>query len=100
MVKQNWKQNENVPKTIGASDSFTDHLVTKSECAQIHLENMLKLARMGVSIAPPMMAFYNHPEKIEDMVDHIVMRVLDQFDITVDTVPRWDGKMKLQKKTS
>jgi len=65
---------------------------------QIHLENMLKLARMGVSIAPPMMAFYNHPEKIEDMVDHIVMRVLDQFDITVDTVPRWDGKMKLQKK--
>ena len=67
---------------------------------QIHLENMLKLARMGVSIAPPMTAFYNHPEKIEDMVDHIVMRVLDQFDITVDTVPRWDGKMKLQQKTS
>lgn len=61
---------------------------------QIHLENMLKLARMGVSIAPPMMAFYNHPKKIEAMVDHIVMRVLDQFNITVDTVPRWEGKMK------
>ena len=60
----------------------------------IHLENMLKLARMGVSIAPPMMAFYNHPEEVEAMVDHIVMRVLDQFNIKVDTVPRWDGKMK------
>ena len=61
---------------------------------QIHLENMLKLARMGVSIAPPMMAFYNHPEKIEAMIDHIVMRVLDQFNITVDAVPRWEGKIK------
>ena len=63
---------------------------------QIHLENMLKLARMGVSITPPMMAFYNHPEKIEAMIDHIVMRVLDQFDIKVDTVPRWEGKIKQQ----
>ena len=61
---------------------------------QIHLENMLKLARMGVCIAPPMMAFYNHPEKIGSMVDHIVMRVLDQFDINVETMPRWEGKMK------
>jgi flavin prenyltransferase len=65
---------------------------------QIHLENMLKLAKMGASIVPPMMAFYNHPENIEDMVDHIVMRVLDQFDITVDTVPRWEGKMKQRQK--
>ncbi len=64
----------------------------------IHLENMLKLSRMGVSIVPPMMAFYNHPETIEDMVDHVVMRVLDQFDITVDTVPRWEGKMKQRQK--
>jgi len=61
---------------------------------QIHLGNMLKLARMGVCIAPPMMAFYNHPEKIEAMIDHIVMRVLDQFNITVDAVPRWEGRMK------
>jgi 4-hydroxy-3-polyprenylbenzoate decarboxylase len=64
----------------------------------IHLENMLKLSQMGVSIVPPMMAFYNHPESIEDMVDHVVMRVLDQFDITVDTVPRWEGKMRQNQK--
>jgi len=65
---------------------------------QIHLGNMQKLASMGVSILPPMMAFYNHPKSIEDMVDHIVMRVLDQFGITVDTVPRWEGKMKQRQK--
>jgi 4-hydroxy-3-polyprenylbenzoate decarboxylase len=64
----------------------------------IHLENMLKLSQMGVSIVPPMMAFYNHPESIEDMIDHVVMRVLDQFDITVDTVPRWEGKMRQNQK--
>ncbi len=64
----------------------------------IHLENMLKLSRMGVDIVPPMMAFYNHPENLEDMVDHVVMRVLDQFDITVDTVPRWEGKMRQRQK--
>ncbi len=59
----------------------------------IHLENMLKLSRMGVSIVPPMMAFYNHPETIEDMVDHVVMRVLDQFDIDLpeDLFARWQG---------
>ena len=38
---------------------------------QIHLENMLKLAKMGASIVPPMMAFYNHPENIEDMVKYL-----------------------------
>jgi len=65
---------------------------------QIHLENMQKLAGMGVRIVPPMMAFYNHPKSIEDMIDHVVMRVLDQFDITVDTVPRWEGNMKQQQR--
>jgi 4-hydroxy-3-polyprenylbenzoate decarboxylase len=65
---------------------------------QIHLENMLKLSKMGVNIVPPMMAFYNHPASIQDMVDHVVMRVLDQFNITVDTVPRWEGKMKQRQK--
>ena len=63
----------------------------------IHLNNMLKLAEMGASILPPMVAFYNHPKNIEDMIDHIVMRVLDQFDIAIDPVHRWNGEMKKQK---
>ncbi|MDP6377200.1 MAG: UbiX family flavin prenyltransferase [Pseudomonadales bacterium] len=62
--------------------------------SDIHLENMLKLSRMGATILPPMPAFYNQPETLGDIVDHIIMRILDQFDITVDLVERWDGKVK------
>ena len=60
----------------------------------IHLENLLKLSRMGVNILPPMPAFYNAPETLDDMVNHIVMRILDQFDISLDLIKRWDGKMR------
>src|ERR1700730_14803424 len=59
----------------------------------IHLENMLKLSRMGVVILPPVPAFYNHPQSIDEMVDHIVMRILDQFDIHLGLTERWDGEM-------
>ena len=59
--------------------------------SQIHLENMLALARMGASIVPPMPAFYNHPASVGDIVDHIVTRILDQFDIESPTAKRWTG---------
>lgn len=45
----------------------------------IHLENMLALSRMGVAMVPPMPAFYNHPETVDDIVQHVVARVLDQW---------------------
>jgi 4-hydroxy-3-polyprenylbenzoate decarboxylase len=60
----------------------------------VHLENLLKLSKMDVTILPPMPAFYNHPKSLDDMVDHIVMRILDQFDVARELVGRWDGKMK------
>lgn len=60
----------------------------------IHLENLLKLSRMGVTILPPMPAFYNQPKSLDDIVDHIVMRILDQFDISRDLMKRWDGKIR------
>ncbi|VED34179.1 4-hydroxybenzoate decarboxylase subunit B [Escherichia coli] len=41
----------------------------------IHLENMLALSRMGVAMVPPMPAFYNHPETVDDIVHHVVARV-------------------------
>jgi 4-hydroxy-3-polyprenylbenzoate decarboxylase len=59
--------------------------------SEIHLENMLALARMGASIVPPMPAFYNNPTSVEDIVDHIVARVLDQFDLPAPRVRRWTG---------
>lgn len=60
----------------------------------IHLENLLKLSRMGVTILPPMPAFYNQPKSLDDMVNHIVMRILDQFDISRDLMKRWDGRIR------
>jgi 4-hydroxy-3-polyprenylbenzoate decarboxylase len=68
-------------------------VVRESPLSEIHLENMLKLARMGVVILPPMPGFYNHPKSVDEMVDHIVMRILDQFGIHIDLTARWDGEM-------
>lgn len=69
--------------------------------SEVHLENMLKLARMGVTILPPMPGFYNHPQSIGDIVDHIVARVLDQFGMAAPFAKRWDGRMEnLSRPTS
>jgi 4-hydroxy-3-polyprenylbenzoate decarboxylase len=68
-------------------------VVRESPFNDIHLENMLKLSRMGVIILPPVPAFYNHPQNLDDMVNHITMRTLDQFDIHLDVMNRWDGAM-------
>ena len=62
--------------------------------SSIHLENMLTLARMGVTILPPVPAFYNHPQSIDDIVDHVIARVLDQFGLEADFAKRWDGRMQ------
>src|SRR5882724_9960394 len=69
-------------------------VVRETPLNDIHLENMLKLARMGVVILPPVPAFYNHPQSLDDMINHVAMRTLDQFDIHLDTMKRWDGVMK------
>lgn len=68
-------------------------VVREAPLNEIHLENMLRLARMGAVILPPVPAFYSHPQTIADVVDQTVMRILDQFDIHLDLMPRWDGKM-------
>lgn len=62
--------------------------------SEIHLENMLKLARMGVTILPSDPAFYAHPKTIEDLVDHTVARILDQLGIESDLIERWSGDMQ------
>ena len=54
-----------------------------------HLESLLKLARLGAVIAPPVPAFYIKPNSVEDLVDHAVGRVLDLFDLDTDLPHRW-----------
>ena len=69
-------------------------VVRESPFHEIHLENMLKLARMGVVILPPVPAFYNNPQNLDDMINHVTMRVIDQFDIHLDVMNRWDGVLR------
>jgi 4-hydroxy-3-polyprenylbenzoate decarboxylase len=75
-------------------------VVRESPFNEIHLENMLKLARMGVVILPPVPAFYNHPQSLDDMVNHVAMRVVDQFDIHLDVMNRWDGVLNTNQTRS
>lgn len=69
-------------------------LVRETPLSEVHLENMLKLARMGVMIVPPLPAFYNHPQTVDDLVNHIVGRVLDQLGIDAPFTKRWDGRLQ------
>ena len=75
-------------------------VVRESPFSEIHLENMLKLARMGVVILPPVPAFYNNPQNLDDMINHITMRVIDQFDIHLDVMNRWDGVLLDRKRST
>ena len=59
----------------------------------IHLENMLKLARMGARIVPAMPAFYAGSQSLQDMIDFIVGKVLDQLDLPHTLYPRWTGRL-------
>jgi len=59
--------------------------------SDIHLENMLALSRMGARIVPPIPAFYNHPQTVDDIIDHTVARVLDQFGLSAPRARRWAG---------
>jgi flavin prenyltransferase len=71
-------------------------MVRESPFNALHLENMLKLAQLGVRIVPPMPAFYNHPKTLEDMVDHITTRTLDQLSLESAKAKRWSGRMQRQ----
>jgi 4-hydroxy-3-polyprenylbenzoate decarboxylase len=55
----------------------------------IHLENMLRLARMGAVILPPNPGFYHDPRTLDDLVNFIVARILDQLGIAHELVRRW-----------
>ena len=66
-------------------------LARESPLSEIHLDNMLALARMGSVILPPMPAFYSNPKSLDDMVDHIIGRLLDQFALDMPGMNRWGG---------
>ena len=67
--------------------------VREAPLHEIHLENMLKLARMGAIVSPPVPAFYNRPASVDALVEHTVTRMLDLFGLHTDDTLRWDGEM-------
>ncbi|MGA9995348.1 MAG: flavin prenyltransferase UbiX [Pyrinomonadaceae bacterium] len=58
----------------------------------IHLENMLRLSHAGARILPASPGFYHRPQTIEQLVDHLVFRILDQFAIPHSQATRWTGE--------
>ncbi|NGX31781.1 MAG: putative UbiX-like flavin prenyltransferase [Chlamydiae bacterium] len=59
--------------------------------SEIHLENLLKLARLGATIIPPMPAWYHHPQTLDDMEDRIVGRILDALKVENSLKVEWQG---------
>ena len=57
----------------------------------IHLENMLKLTHAGARILPASPGFYHRPKTIDDLVEHLCFRILDQFDIPHSKKSQWTG---------
>jgi 4-hydroxy-3-polyprenylbenzoate decarboxylase len=60
--------------------------------SKIHLDNMIKLSDAGAVILPAMPGFYHRPKTMDELIDHVVGKVLDQFDIDHDLFKRWGGQ--------
>lgn len=67
-------------------------VVRETPFSEIHLENMLKLARMGVIIMPANPGFYHRPASVQQLVDFMVARVLDHLGISHALLPRWGAE--------
>lgn len=63
-------------------------VVRESPLSAIHLKNMLKLAKLGVVIAPPIPSYYINPKNVDELIEHSVGRILDQFGIE-SGIKRW-----------
>lgn len=98
-------------KTLaGIANAFDDSLVSRAAgvcikeqrrlvlvpretpLSKIHLDNMSKLADAGAVILPAMPGFYHRPKTMNDLIDHLVGKVLDQFNIDHALFKRWDGQ--------
>lgn len=66
-------------------------LVRETPLHALHLRSLLALAEAGAVILPPMPAFYNRPQTVDDMVNHTVARVLDRLGVEHALVPEWPG---------
>ena len=61
----------------------------ESPLSEVHLENLQTLASRGVTVVPPVLGFYYDPEDVDDVIDHVVGKILDRFDLPYDGLTRW-----------
>ncbi|WP_318485591.1 flavin prenyltransferase UbiX [Photobacterium leiognathi] len=64
-------------------------VVRETPFSTIHLENMLKLSKLGVTVMPATPGFYHQPQSIDDLIDFMVARILDHLGVEQGLVPRW-----------
>ena len=77
---------------VALKEGRTLILVTReTPLSAIHLENMLRLARLGAVILPASPGFYHRPERVEDLVHHVVGKVLDRLGVEHELSRRWKG---------
>lgn len=69
-------------------------LVRESPLSTIHLDNMLRVARAGAVVAPPVPAFYARLRSLDEMVDHTVGRALDQLGVEHEHIRRWGDRRR------
>ncbi len=67
-------------------------VLRETPLSEIHLENMLRLSRMNAVVLPASPGFYHRPQRVEDLVDFIVTRVLDHLGVPNNLLPRWGDK--------
>ena len=65
-----------------------------------HCKLLYEAASLGAIIAPPMPAFYSHPQTIDDLINHSVGRILDLFDLDAGILKRWEGQNSRSDKPS
>lgn len=68
--------------------------VRETPFSEIHLRNMLEVTRAGAIVAPPVVGFYTKPSGIDDILNQMVGRLLDLFDLDSRAFERWDGMAK------
>ena len=79
-------------KTLaGICHGYAENVARETPLGLVHLRNMTALAEMGVTILPPMLTYYQHPQSIEDMTTHIVGKIMREFRLEAPGFRRWEG---------
>jgi 4-hydroxy-3-polyprenylbenzoate decarboxylase len=69
-------------------------VIRETPLSVIHLRNMLTITEAGAVVVPASPGFYHRPTRVDELIDFVVQRVLDQVDLDLEIAPRWGGKVR------